>query len=59
MNIEQAKKVVLDYIDPDDGGFFPDDHYASWSPGEMKACLDGNFTADELQAFAVIMRAGT
>ena len=56
MNIEQAKKVVPDYIDPVNGGLMDYAEFVSWVPGENEACLDGDFTADELEAFAVIMR---
>lgn len=55
MTYEEAKALLGDAIKPD-GSFYSLGYYGLWSPGDDTATLDGEFTADELEAVAVVMR---
>lgn len=46
MNSEVAKCVRTD------GALYNLGWYLSWHPGEAEACLDGQFTADDLRSIA-------
>jgi len=39
-----------------DGSIDARKQWAEWFPGDYKATLDGEFTADQLEAIAVLMR---
>lgn len=56
MTLEQATKHLKDKIDPKDGGLYSLGWYLSWSPTDVDACLDGQFTPDDLEAIAAYMR---
>lgn len=56
MDAKAAHDVVAPWITPD-GGLQGDGEYLSWQPGDETACLDGHFTADQLEAIAAYMRA--
>lgn len=59
MTLEQAIWEMIDYYQegnlmwPRHGGF----PYVSYHKGTSGATLDGDFTADELEAIAIIMRS--
>ena len=40
----------------EDGDLYDPGGYFSWDIGDITACLDGNFTADELEAISWWMR---
>lgn len=52
MNIEEAKKILKDDIQPD-GGLYNLGHYMAWSPGDSNICLDCRFDSRELEAIVV------
>lgn len=58
MTLEEAKALLGDAVKPD-GGLYDSVHYLAWTPGDDTACLDAYFTADELEAIAVVMRSHT
>jgi hypothetical protein len=47
---------LADHID-DEGGLYDVGWYLRFTPGRSDATLDGQFTADDLEAIAVYMRA--
>lgn len=51
MNEEIARKILDDSIE-ENNGLFNLGQYLSWSPNYEEAILDGEFTADELEAIA-------
>lgn len=55
MNEEQARKILGDAIEGDNG-LYSCGWYLAWSPHENTACLDGDFTAEDLEAIAWWMR---
>lgn len=58
MTLEEAIKILGELYDPSTGGFHSGgSQYVSWKPGEDTACVDDDFTADQLEAMAVVMRA--
>lgn len=57
MTLERAKAVLADDVQ-DDGSLHNGSRYLNWEVGDSTACLDAHFTADELEAIVVWMRAG-
>lgn len=57
MTLDEARQHLAGSIDSRDGRLFSLGWYLSWFPGDEYACLDGDFTADDLEAIAVNMRA--
>lgn len=55
MNEAKARELLFGSIGPDDR-LMNVGWYLSWAPGKEKATLDGDFTADELDAIAWWMR---
>jgi len=57
MTEEQAREILdaRNAIGNDDG-LLNGGWYLVWSRGDKEACLDGDFTADELEAIAWWMR---
>lgn len=55
MNEEIARKILGDDI-KSDNGLYNSGSYLAWTPGDNKATLDSEFTADELEAIAWWMR---
>jgi len=55
MNEAKAREILGDWIKPD-GGLYCLGRYVSWHTSAPDACLDDNFTADELEAIAWWMR---
>jgi hypothetical protein len=55
MDEKLAREILGETVRPDDRllGF---ENYAHWHPGDAVATLDGEFTADELEAVAWWMR---
>lgn len=55
---EEEARAALDgdYIHPDDSIGSSSWNFASWIQGEEAIALDGDFTADELEAMAWWMR---
>jgi len=58
MDRKQANKILGDKIKGPDGSLYSTKEYLNWNVGNEKATLDGNFTADELEATAWWMRKG-
>ena len=56
MTQQQAADILGDWIDSR-GGICGRGEYALWTPAESEICLDGQFTADQLEAMAVVMRS--
>ena len=56
MTEERAREILGDVIIRPDNSLYCLGHYISWKPGrgrrQSKACLDDDFTADELEAIA-------
>jgi hypothetical protein len=65
MDIEAAKLLLFDYIidDADLATHQPGQvrglEYLHWNQGDNTATLDGEFTADQLEAIAIWMREKT
>lgn len=57
MTKEQAIAVLGPLYNPQTGQLQPNGQWVTFTPGDKDACLDGDFTADELEAMAVVMRA--
>jgi len=57
MNRDEAIAILGDRYDPASGNIRGDSDYVEWFIGGKLACLDGCFSADELEAIAVIMRS--
>ena len=55
MTDERMREILSDSI-TDDGGLYSLGWYLAWTPGNKDACLDGNFTAEDLEAVARWMR---
>jgi len=55
MNEQQAREILGDY-DKHEGWFTNISEYVEWLPQNEKAALDGEFTADQLEAIAFWMR---
>jgi len=56
---ETEVKEILDkgvFQENEDGGLYSWEPYLNWNIDDKKACLDGYFTADELEATAWWMR---
>jgi len=47
----------LEFELQEDGSLTCEDEYMSYRAGDAKACLDGDFSADQLEAIALHMRA--
>ena len=60
MGEEKAKAILGDLINPD-GTLYGLGRYIFWTPKkeDPRACLDGHFSADELEAIAWWMRHKT
>jgi len=58
MDRKQANKILGDKIKDPDGSLYSLKEYLRWKVGDKKASLDGNFTADDLEAIAWWMRKG-
>lgn len=56
MTYEQACDHLKDIISQEDGGLRSLGWYLDYEPGENKACLDGDFEIEDLEAIAVYMR---
>jgi len=59
MDEEKARETLCgdgDNIIQDNGGLHSLGWYLNWEAGDSEACLDGQFTADELEAIAWWMR---
>ncbi len=57
MNIERATEILGADVRQPDGSLDSLVWYLCWRRGNGSATLDGSFTADELEAIAVWMRA--
>jgi hypothetical protein len=57
VTIEEAIRILGTLYDPATRGLRPESQYVSWEPGDAEAVVDDRFTADELEAMAVVMRA--
>ena len=55
MNREEAEAILANYIQPN-GRLYNVGGYVSWNPGNSKITLDGEFTAEELEAMAWWMK---
>lgn len=58
MDKKRANKIISPAKGPNGGLYSLKKEYLRWSIGDKKATLDGNFTADELEATAWWMRKG-
>jgi hypothetical protein len=56
MNEEKAREILNGLISSDDG-LYNISTYILWHVDSNLVCLDGDFTADELEAIAFWMRA--
>lgn len=56
MDIEKAKAHLAEII-TENGGLEDPVNYLSYTPGAGSASLDGEFTAEDLEAIAIFMRA--
>lgn len=56
MNEARAREILGGWIDKSDSGLFCLGYYIAWTPGEEKATLDDEFSAEELEAIAWWMR---
>ncbi len=56
MDVAAAKKHLADAL-TENGGLDDVSRYLSYAPGNDTATLDGQFTADDLEAIAVVMRS--
>lgn len=60
MTLAEAIKVLAELYDPATGGLrYASGQWASWTPDVEDDCagVDGSFSADELEAMAVVIRA--
>lgn len=55
MTLEEAKNILRAEISKN-GNLFCNSPYIAYGKGEEAVTLDGDFTADELEAIAVFMR---
>ena len=58
MTLAQATEHLKDELQPD-GGLYSVGWYLGWPVNDSTAILDGDFTADDLEAIAVYMRGNT
>lgn len=56
MDEKQVREILHDINFEFDGGIFSDARYLAWTVGNTEATLDGEFTAEELEAIAWWMR---
>ncbi|MEE7625455.1 hypothetical protein V3O24_04715 [Methylobacter sp. Wu8] len=56
MDEEKVRKIIEPEIFKEDGGLYDLGWYLSWNKGDESATLDGEFTADDLEAIAWWMR---
>jgi hypothetical protein len=56
MTVDEARVILGDDVKPD-GSLSCIGRYLYWKPGDETATLDADFSADELEAIAVLMRA--
>lgn len=56
MNEERVWNILGDCIDVNNNSLHSLGWYVSWTPGRDQATLDGEFTADDLEAIAWWMR---
>lgn len=47
----RSMQMLADAVQPD-GGLYSLGWYLAWTPGRESACLDGDFTANQLRAIA-------
>lgn len=55
--LTDAQRAELAAEIQEDGGLYCLGEYLAWSPGDETATLDGQFTAERLEAIAAWMRA--
>lgn len=58
MNEQRAREILKSAIKPS-GALLDRVAYMSWEPGDSDVVLDGQFTAEELEAIAFWMRRGS
>ncbi len=58
MTLDEAKKILGDSIQPN-GSIEELGQYMFYIPKASTICLDADFTADELEAIVVFMRANS
>jgi len=56
MDEVKVKEILRPNVFSDDGGLYDLGWYLAWNTNHKDACLDGDFTADELEAIAWWMR---
>ena len=56
---ERKAREILKYFDITDYGLFSSSPFFAWNKKNKDACLDGDFTADDLEAIAWWMRNKT
>lgn len=56
MTLDEARKILGADIRPDNS-IINEGAYIKWPAGDPRANLDGDFTAEELEAIATWMRA--
>ena len=56
MDFTEADKILKDEVKTPSGGLFSLGWYLHWDKSDDFATLDGEFTADELEAIACWMR---
>jgi len=56
MTLKEAKKIIGTSLKPD-GSVHELGQYMYYRPGDLTACLDADFSADDLEALAVYMRS--
>jgi len=56
MTEDDVRKILDPNVFAEDGGLFDLGWYLGWNKGNKTACLDGDFTADELEAIAWWMK---
>lgn len=49
-------KPTLDGMKPGETGLYSLGWYLAWNEGDREVVLDGKFSADELEAIAILMR---
>lgn len=55
MTETEAREILGKWLQPDDW-ILGDDQYCRWGPEDRTACLDAEFTVDQLEAIAWWMR---
>ncbi|MBK9497720.1 MAG: hypothetical protein IPO08_25060 [Xanthomonadales bacterium] len=56
MNEAKAREILGEWFLQKDDSLYNNVRFMDWHPGEERACLDADFTADELEAIAWWMR---